>query len=132
VSVCVGAAGLLAEDGVTARVVSMPSWDIFEQQDDDYQDLVLGPGAPILSVEAATSFGWARWADDSVAIDHFGASGPGQEVLDEFGFTPENVAERARALIDDLDGFDGFDDDADLDHPAGSNGTIDTDAGEDA
>jgi transketolase len=137
VSVCVGAAGLLAEDGITARVVSMPSWDRFDLQDDDYQDLVLGPGAPILSVEAASSFGWARWADDSVAIDHFGASGPGQEVLDEFGFTPENVAERARALIDDLDDFDGLSDiddidDTALDHLAGSNGTIDSDAGEDA
>jgi transketolase len=132
VHVCVGAAALLAEDGVMARVVSMPSWDIFDQQDDDYQDFVLGPGAPILSVEAASSFGWSRWADDSVAIDHFGASGPGQEVLDEFGFTPENVADRARALIDDLDAFDGEDeepDDTDLDHLAGSNGTLD-DAGE--
>jgi transketolase len=133
VHVCVGAAALLAEDGITARVVSMPSWDIFDQQDDDYQDRVLGPGAPILSVEAATSFGWARWADDSVAIDHFGASGPGQEVLDELGFTPENVAARARALIDDLDEFDELTDadldDADLDHLAGSNGIIEPDAG---
>jgi transketolase len=134
VQVCVGAAALLAEDGITARVVSMPSWDLFELQDDDYQDFVLGPGAPILSVEAAASFGWARWADDSVAIDHFGESAPGQEVLDDFGFTPENVADRARALIEDLDDFDGLDDeldDGDLDHLAGSNGNIDTEAGED-
>jgi transketolase len=134
VHVCVGAAALLAEDGIVARVVSMPSWDIFDQQDDDYQDLVLGPGAPILSVEAAASFGWARWADDSVAIDHFGESAPGQEVLDDLGFTPENVADRARALIDDLDDFDGLSDDlddGDLDHLAGSNGNIDTEAGED-
>ncbi|MGL1204101.1 transketolase-like TK C-terminal-containing protein, partial [Vibrio parahaemolyticus] len=77
--------------------------------DDDYQDLVLGPGAPVLSVEAAASFGWARWADDSVAIDHFGASAPGGTVLREFGFTGEHVAERAQALLDDLDS-DVFDD----------------------
>jgi transketolase len=137
VQVCVAAAALLAEDGITARVVSMPSWDLFDQQDDDYQDLVLGPGAPILSVEAASSFGWARWADDSVAIDHFGASGPGGQVLAEFGFTAENVANRAQALIDDLDDFDELsdadlddDDDADLDDLAGSNGTIETEAGD--
>ena len=60
----------------------------------------------MLAVEAATSFGWARWADDSVSIDHFGASGPGQEVLDAFGFTPENVAARAAMLLDSIEGYD--------------------------
>ena len=106
VSVCVGAAELLAAEGLTARVVSMPSWELFEEQDDDYQDAVLGgPGLPVLSVEAAASFGWSRWADDSVAIDHFGASAPGAQVLAEFGFTPENVAERARVLLDELGAF---------------------------
>ena len=106
VAVCVAAAGLLDQQGITARVVSMPSWDLFDEQDDDYQDAVLGPGAPVLAVEAATSFGWARWADDSVSIDHFGASGPGQEVLDAFGFTPENVAARAAMLLDSIEGYD--------------------------
>jgi transketolase len=105
VSVCVDAADLLSQEGITTRVVSMPSWDLFDEQDDDYQDDVLGGGAPILSVEAAASFGWSRWADDSVAIDHFGASGPGAEVLADFGFTPENVADRARLLLDELDPF---------------------------
>jgi transketolase len=100
VAVCVEAAKLLDTDGIVARVVSMPSWELFEAQDDDYQDAVLGFGAPVLSVEAAASFGWARWADDSVAIDHFGASAPGAEVLAEFGFTPDNVANRARQLLD--------------------------------
>jgi transketolase len=111
VSVCVDAAKLLEADGVVARVVSMPSWDLFAAQDDDYQDLVLGPGGPILSVEAGSAFGWSRWADDSVAIDHFGLSGPGAEILAEFGFTPENVAARAQALLDELD--NGSDDDFD-------------------
>ena len=113
VSVCVAAAELLAAEGVTARVVSMPSWDLFDEQDDDYQDEVLGAGAPVLSVEAAASFGWSRWADDSVAIDHFGASAPGAEVLAEFGFTAENVATRARALLEELDPFGADDDDED-------------------
>ncbi|MBO0691958.1 MAG: transketolase [Acidimicrobiaceae bacterium] len=103
VSVCVEAAKILEADGIVARVVSMPSWDLFDAQDDDYQDLVLGPGSPILSVEAGSAFGWSRWADDSVSIDHFGLSGPGADILAEFGFTPENVAARAQALLDELD-----------------------------
>jgi transketolase len=107
---CVAAAERLGEEGLEARVVSMPSWDLFDEQDEEYQDEVLGGGAPILSVEAATSFGWSRWADDSVAIDHFGASGPGDEVLADFGFTPENVAARAQALVAEFDLLDGYDD----------------------
>ena len=106
VSVCVAAATLLDEQGLAVRVVSMPSWELFDEQEDGYQDGILGPGAPVLSVEAAVSFGWARWADDSVALDHFGASGPGAEVLAWFGFTAENVAARALALIDSLEPFD--------------------------
>jgi transketolase len=110
VAVCVGAAELLAADGITTRVVSMPSWELFDEQDDDYQDSVLGSGAPILSVEAATSFGWSRWADDSVSVDHFGASAPGARVLAEFGFTAENVAERAMNLMEELEFLDDEDD----------------------
>jgi transketolase len=110
VSVCVGAAQVLDDRGIVARVVSMPSWELFDEQDDDYQDSILGPGAPVLAVEAATSFGWARWADDSVSIDHFGASGPGSQVLEEFGFTAENVAARAALLLDSIEGYDDYDD----------------------
>ena len=106
VAVCIDAAPQLAEGGLAARVVSMPSWELFDEQDDDYQDRILGPGAPVLSVEAAASFGWSRWADDFVAIDHFGASAPGAEVLAEFGFTADHVAERARALLAELDELD--------------------------
>jgi transketolase len=106
VSICVEAATLLDASGVVARVVSMPSWDLFEEQDDDYQDLILGPGSPVLSVEAGTSFGWSKWADDSVSIDHFGASGPGEEVMAAMGFTAENVAARALALMETLEPFD--------------------------
>jgi transketolase len=102
VGVCVDAAALLAGSGVTARVVSMPSWDLFEAQSDAYQATVLPPEVPTLAVEAATSFGWDRWADDSVSIDRFGASAPGGVALANFGYTPENVAGRARQLISDL------------------------------
>ncbi len=97
--VCADAAKLLESEGIRARVVSMPSWELFERAGRAYQRQVLGPGAPVLAVEAAASFGWSRWADDSVSLDHFGASGPGAEVLAHFGFTAENVAEHARALL---------------------------------
>ncbi|MGH9179181.1 MAG: transketolase [Acidimicrobiales bacterium] len=100
VHVCLDAAERLAGEGVVARVVSMPSWGLFEQQDEDYQELVLPSDIPTLAVEAATSFGWDRWADDAVSIDgRFGASAPGKTVLEKLGFTPENVAERAKALL---------------------------------
>jgi transketolase len=98
VHVCVAAAALLAERGVRARVVSLPCWDRFETQDEEYRRSVLPPGVPTLSVEAASSFGWDRYADDSVAIDTFGASAPGEVALAEFGFTPDNVADRAVLL----------------------------------
>ncbi|HUR77739.1 MAG TPA: transketolase [Acidimicrobiales bacterium] len=99
--VCVDAAELLAADGIGARVVSMPSWELFAMQNDEYRNAVLDDSTPTLAVEAAASFGWERWADDSVSIDHFGASGPGDEVLAKFGYTPTNVAHRARLLIEE-------------------------------
>ena len=82
VAVCVTAAKQLADAGVAARVVSMPSWDRFEAQDDEVRAAILPPGVPVLSVEAGSTFGWARWADESVGIDRFGASAPGEFVLE--------------------------------------------------
>jgi transketolase len=102
VAVCIGAADLLARDGLAARVVSMPSWDLFEDQDEEYQLAVLPPAVPTLAVEAAAGLGWDRWADDSVSLDRFGASAKGSEALARLGYTPENVAERARTLVNDL------------------------------
>ncbi|MEA3018496.1 MAG: transketolase [Actinomycetota bacterium] len=101
--VCLAAATLLEADDVAVRVVSMPSWDLFELQDETYQEDVLPPEVATLAVEAAASFGWDRWADDSVSIDRFGASAPGEVSLEKLGFTAENVARRAMALIDELD-----------------------------
>ena len=99
VSISVAAAEVLAARGVAARVVSLPSWELFAQQDRDYRAAVLPDGIPTLSVEAGTTFGWDRYADDSLGIDHFGASAPGEVVLAEFGFTAENVADRAARLV---------------------------------
>ncbi|MEQ1786715.1 MAG: transketolase [Acidimicrobiales bacterium] len=103
VHVAIAAAELLAAEGVHAQVTSLPCWDLFAEQPDAVQDAILPPEVPTLSVEAGTSFGWERWADDSVAIDRFGASAPGDRVLAELGFTPENVAARARQLMHDLE-----------------------------
>ena len=99
VHVCVEAARRLADDGVAVRVVSLPSWNLFEAQSDDYCDSVLPPDVPTLAVEAGVSFGWDRYADDSITIDHFGHSAPGELVLEKLGFTPENVVERGRELL---------------------------------
>jgi transketolase len=103
VAVCVEAAKLLEADGLAVRVVSLPSWDLFELLDPDDQDDVLPPDVPTLGVEAASSFGWGRFADDTVSIDRFGASAPGSVVLEKLGFTATNVAARARELLDEED-----------------------------
>ena len=103
VHVCLDAKPMLEADGLKVRVVSMPSWTLFELLDDEGQDAVLPSDVPTLAVEAATSFGWDRWADDSVSIDHFGASAPGNVVLEKFGYTAANVANRARQLVSELE-----------------------------
>jgi transketolase len=99
VSLAVDAAERLAEDGIAARVVSLPSWDRFAAQDTDYRESVLPPGVPVLSVEAGTTFGWERYANDSIGIDRFGVSAPGDEVLRRLGINVEHVVERARSLV---------------------------------
>jgi transketolase len=99
VSLCLAARQLLASQGVSARVVSMPSWELFAAQPEEYRAQVLPPGVPRLAVEAAVSLGWRQWADASVSLDRFGASAPGGVVFENLGFTAENVAARARALL---------------------------------
>jgi len=101
VSVCVDAADLLSARGITARVVSMPSWELYEASSSAHRASVLPAGVPSLGVEAGVSQGWHRWVDDVVAIDRFGASAPGDTVMRELGIDPENVAARAAALLAD-------------------------------
>jgi len=100
VEVCVDAADRLREQGRSVRVVSLPSWDRFAEQDESFQDSILPAGVPTLSVEAATTFGWERYSDDSIGIDRFGASAPGELVLDKLGINIDHVVERANALLD--------------------------------
>ncbi|MDQ1490704.1 MAG: transketolase [Actinomycetota bacterium] len=99
VSVCVGAQKLLTEQGVSARVVSMPCWELFELNSPEERAVTLPRRVPTLAVEAATTLGWERFADDVVGLDRFGASAPGDVALKNLGFTAENVADRALALL---------------------------------
>ena len=96
--VAMAAAKLLDDSGTPARVVSLPCWEWFSEQTDEYRSTVLSD-LPRLGVEAQVSFGWHRWVDDVVSIDRFGASAPGDVVLDKLGINPDHVAERARALL---------------------------------
>ncbi len=99
VHLCLEAARTLAGEGVRTQVVSMPSWELFAEQDGAYRASVLPSGVPRLAVEAGSSFGWERWADATVTLDRFGASAPGGVVMEKLGFTAENVARRARDLL---------------------------------
>jgi transketolase len=97
-----GAAKLLAAEGIRARVVSFPSWRLFEAQSAEYKASVLPAGIPRLAVEAGATLGWWKYVGldgDVIGLDRFGASAPGSKVLAELGFTAENVAARAKKLV---------------------------------
>ena len=101
-SLVVAARQKLLERKIDARVVSMPSWELFAAQAASYQQEVLPPELPKISLEAASTFGWSRWVDRSIGIDTFGASGPGAAVLAHYGIAPEPVAARVEELIGEL------------------------------
>ncbi len=95
----IAAAEQLEADGIGTRVVSMPSWELFEQQDDAYREEVLPATLPSVSIEAAITMGWCRYADASVGIDRFGASAPGDVVLEKLGITADACAAKVRELL---------------------------------
>jgi transketolase len=99
---CVEAAKLLEAEGIVARVVSFPSWKLFEEQSAEYKSSILPAGVPRLAVEAGATIGWWKYVGqdgDVIGLDRFGASAPGPKVLAELGFSAENVAARARKLV---------------------------------
>ncbi len=102
VQLCVGAAEKLSGEGKKVRVVSMPCWEIFEEQDDSYKESVFPKAVKKrVSVEAAASFGWTKYVGMEgacVSIDRFGASAPGAVVMEQFGFTVDNVVATAKKL----------------------------------
>ncbi len=97
---CVAAAAALHTEGYTAQVVSMPSWDLFDEQDDNYLDEVFPDGVPVVACEAGSSLGWERWADLSITVDTWGASGAATKLMEEYGFTSDAVTEAALLLIE--------------------------------
>ena len=102
VSLCVGAYEQLTTEGIKARVVSMPSWELFEDQDEAYRESVLPSGVPYrLAVEQGSSIGWDRYVGPkgkTIAMHTFGASAPASALMKKFGFTPDAVLETAREL----------------------------------
>ena len=103
VELIVKAAETLAEEGIGVRVISMPSWELFEMQPEGYQkDVMLPEIKARLAVEAATSLGWHKWVGSEgkmIMLDRFGASAPEDLLSEEFGFTVENVLQKCRQLL---------------------------------
>jgi transketolase len=103
VPVALDAARLLQAEGRRVRVVSLPSWEWFEAQPQTWRDGVLPPSVTArVSVEAATTFGWSRWVTDrgnSLGLDRFGASAPGDRLFQEFGLTAQRVADQVRQVL---------------------------------
>lgn len=92
----------LAEEGICVSVVSMPSWDMFEMQSEEYKKSVLPEGLPKVAVEAGVTLGWSRYTgseDNVIGINKFGASAQGGTVMKEYGFTAENVAAKVKSLL---------------------------------
>lgn len=103
VHLAVQAQKVLLEEGIDVSVVSMPSWDRFEKQDQSYKDKVIPPHVrKRLAIEMAASLGWERYVGldgDVLAIDRFGASAPGNKVMEEYGFTVENIVKKVKELL---------------------------------
>jgi transketolase len=103
VHLAVEAGEILTNEGIGTRVVSMPSWELFEEQPEEYRNEVLPPEiAARLAIEAGVAQGWHKYVGrrgEVMGVERFGASAPGSEVLSKFGFTADNVAERARLLF---------------------------------
>ena len=97
------AAAELKKDGIVARVVSMPSWKLFEEQSEAYRDSIFPDHLPKLAIEAGATLGWWKYVGphgDVIGVDRFGASAPGAKVLEELGFGVANVVKRAKALVE--------------------------------
>ena len=102
VEIAVAARDMLQADGVPTRVVSMPSWELFAQQDQAYRKATIDPATVRIAVEAAGPLGWARWTGENgafIGMDGFGASAPYKDLYRHFGITAENVADAARARL---------------------------------
>jgi transketolase len=100
VGFCLKAVESLVSQGIPTRLVSMPCQDLFLEQSDEYQSSVLPGNVPTLSVEAAATYGWHRFSHAQIGMESWGASGNGNDVYNHFGFTPENISEKGKALVE--------------------------------
>jgi transketolase len=100
VSLVYGAGEKLAAEGINVRVVSFPSWELFEEQDEAYRESVLPKNITRrLAVEAGATLGWERYATSVIGLDHYGASAPYKVIFEKFGFTVDNVVAKAKELL---------------------------------
>jgi transketolase len=99
VALALAAQDELGSDGIAARVVSMPSWELLDGQPQEYLESLFPSGVPVVAVEAGVSLGWERFADRTVSVDRFGASAPGAEVLQRLGMTSEAVTTAVWELV---------------------------------
>ena len=101
VGVTMEASKILEDKGYGVRVVSMPSWDLFDEQDKESRESVLPCGVKTASVEALSTFGWDKYTKGGlkIGLDRFGASAPGSELFEHFGFTPEKIADKLESFI---------------------------------
>ncbi len=101
VNLAIESKAALENDGLSVRVVSMPSWELFEKQPENYRRNLLLNDVPKLAIEAGITQGWRKYADDVIGLDHFGASAPGPVVFEKLGFTVDNIVKRIRTLLND-------------------------------
>ena len=103
VNLAVDAQKALEGEGISAAVISMPSWDRFDAQPQEYKDTVIPKNVKArLTIEMGASLGWHKYAGDEgdvLAIDQFGASAPGEKIIKEYGFTVENVVAKVKGLL---------------------------------
>jgi len=104
VSIAIDAAEMLGAEGILANVVSMPCMDLFDDQPAEYKKEVFAEGTPVIAVEALSSFGWQKYSHAQVCMESFGKSAPAGELYKEFGFTKENLVEKAKLLMTKLQG----------------------------
>jgi len=100
VSIVVDAAKVLKDQGIATRIVSLPCWEVFDEQPKEYKLKVLPDGIPVLSVEAYSTLGWEKYSHEQFGINTFGASAPYKDVYKKFDITPEGIAKRAKLTVD--------------------------------
>ena len=96
---CLTAREALQAEGIPTRVVSLPSWFLFDRQTEAYRKSVIDRSFPTVSIEAGSTIAWARYADVSVGVDQFGLSAPGDLVMKELGITAEHLIQKAKERL---------------------------------